>query len=95
MTEAQRQALVILEKSGELRPREFAKAMWPTSGGWMRTAKCGPNGAHRGGGMYLAAGGFLGKLVRAGLAVPTRGHGYKISEQGREALKAYREGGLL
>lgn len=71
------QALEILEAYPGLQPREFAKLMWPESPGWKRPSKCGNNGMHRGGGMYRAAGGFLGKLCKRGLAY------WKYIEAGR------------
>jgi hypothetical protein len=60
-------ALLIIKNHPEIHgPRDFARLMWPNSPAWRHYTKCG-SGVHRGGGMYLAAGGFLGKLIRAGL----------------------------
>jgi len=88
-------ALEILEANPGVRPREFARHFWPDSPGWMRACKCGPNGSHRGGGMYLAGGGYLGKLFNAGLAVVDSGgsrygRGYALSPAGRKALEKRR-----
>jgi len=66
LTEAQHKALKIVRDHGPIRPREFAKAMWPDSPGWKRHCKCGPGGCHQGGGMYTAGGAYLGKLARKG-----------------------------
>lgn len=95
LTRSQRRALIILRDHGPMMPRDFAEHMWPTSDGWHRYAKCGPKGVHQGGGMYRAAGAYLGKLCRLGLvehARNSRWNGYLISKEGRQAL---RQEGLL
>jgi len=66
LTPKQKRALEIIRKNPGIRPREFAKLMWPDSPRWRNMAKCG-YGVHQGGGMYLAAGGFMGKLNKLGL----------------------------
>ena len=87
MTKKQIRALTIIAAVEEIRPARFAEWMWPNSPGWTRVAKCG-HGSHRGGGMYLAAGGYLGKLRRKGWLW----HGfydhfsYRLSDEGRRAL---------
>ena len=73
-------ALVILRDHGPLRPREFAELMWPDSEGWLRYAKCGPYGSHKGGGMYLAGGGFLGRLRVKGLVEYGLNGSYMLSD---------------
>lgn len=84
-------ALKILRDARALMPRDFAHKMWPDSEGWDRQSKCGPKGAHRGGGMYLAAGGFLGRLCKRGLADRRydrhRRQTYVITAKGRRALR--------
>lgn len=66
LTEAQRKALEIIRQHPSIRPADFAERMWPDSDGHQRYHKCGPKGVTRGGMMAVAAGGFLGKLRRAG-----------------------------
>ena len=91
MTPATARALGVLHDYGPLRPREFARRMWPESDGWRRSCRCGPNGSHRGGGMYLAAGGYLGALTRRGL-VQRYGRGaYILSDAGLAALARDRQ----
>jgi DNA-binding transcriptional ArsR family regulator len=87
-------ALDVLEGE-ELTPSEFAKLMWPSSDGWRHPTKCGPNGSHKGGGMYLSAGGFLAKLERAGLVLVriardgTYQKRYRLSVAGKKLLAKY------
>lgn len=87
--------LRIVEQAGDLgiRPREFARAMWPDSPGWNRYVRSGPNGAHLGGGMYPAGGAFLGRLRNAGLTRRTQNGRYDtahaITPAGREFLRAH------
>lgn len=73
--------LQIVADAGDqgIRPREFARAMWPDSPGWQRSSRSGPNGTHRGGGMYLTGGAFLGRLERAGLTYHARNYEYDTS----------------
>ena len=90
LTPAQRRALEIVRDNPDIRPRIFANLMWPDSEGHRHHTKCGPRGSTRGGGMRLSAGGYLGKLSRAGLLVYTGhkyGSAYVISRAGEEALK--------
>jgi len=88
-------ALVVLHKAEKpLSPRAFAKLMWPDSPGWRRSARCGPNGVSRGGGMNLAAGGLLGKLAKQGLATlnfASSPPGWVLSEKGKHAVDALKE----
>lgn len=89
MTPSMTKALTILRDHGPIKPREFARLMWPDSPAWKLPAKAGPKGTHKGGGMYTAAGGYLGRLHRAGLAEhasdPTE---YRISRAGRARISA-------
>lgn len=94
LTEAQHRALEIFSEHGPLMPKDFAKKMWPDSDGWHRHAKCGPHGVHRGGGMYIAAGGYIGKLCRKGWVEFTRNrrfdyylNEYGITQEGRRVLR--------
>lgn len=82
-------ALHIVKDNYDIRPREFAKKMWPDSPGWQRSSRSGESGSHRGGGMYLAGGAYLGKLYNAGLLYVNfhqYGHGYSISQDGHKML---------
>jgi hypothetical protein len=85
-----RLALSILVDHGPLRPASFARKMWPKSEGWERYSNCGPNGARTGMGVEMAGGAFLGKLRKRGLVklvAEMYGHSYKISAEGRKALR--------
>lgn len=66
-------------------PKEFAKAMWPDSEGWQRVGNVG-HGAHRGAGMQLAGGSFLGKLRYQGLIWGGYDDPIMLTEKGRELL---------
>jgi len=88
LTEAQKKACQILRDHGPIRPREFAQKMWPDSPAWRHSCRCGPNGAHRGGGMYLAGGGYLGRLVHLGLAKYTGEFRYILSPLGQQLLQS-------
>ena len=87
-------ALRVVADNPGIRPREFAKAMWPDSPGWERSARSGPNGSHQGGGMYPAGGAFLGRLALAGLTRRTHSHeydtGHAITPAGQAMLDAAR-----
>lgn len=97
ITEKQRQALQIVKEHGPIRPREFAQFMWPDSPGWRHHSKCGPKGSHRGGGMYLAGGNYLGKLRKQGWIKKEYIHiwgdiwdkGYILTDEGYKVLKDY------
>ena len=86
LTAGQRRALEILRDEPDLLAKEFARLMWPDSDCWRHPVKCG-YGSHRGGGMYLAAGGFLGKLYHKGFTCRgKRPYTHAISKAGRTAL---------
>lgn len=60
-------ALTILNNRPDgLTPAWFAKDMWEDSPAWRRSYNTG-NGACRGKGMWLCAGGYLHRLERKGL----------------------------
>lgn len=93
LTDHQKKAILIIGQRGSVRPRQFARLFWPDSEGWQRHAKAGPHGVSQGGGMSLAAGGYLGKLRRKGLLKPNvqlmlrpteHGSIYTLSDKGRE-----------
>ena len=94
LTERQKKALVIIRDRGPIRPREFAMFMWPESDRWNNLVNCGKNGVHRGGGMYRAAGGYLGKLTKKKFIVEkivwTNGdwtsHGFYLTDYGKKVL---------
>ena len=93
LTDSQRRALEILRDNPGIRPREFGERMWPDSDCWQHRSKCGSRGVTVGGGMNLAAGGYLGKLYRLKLASCSVRHprysrdGWGLTQEGREALK--------
>lgn len=87
-------ALEIVARLGRVTPKLFAREMWPDSPGWRRCSKAGNNGVIKGGGMYLAAGGYLGKLSKRKLVTietDTTGRPWWIlSENGRRVLLSLR-----
>lgn len=95
LTAAQRRGLSILRDHGPLMPKDFAEKMWPDSEGWQRQARCG-YGVHPGGGMYTAAGGYLGKLRGRGWvrrSLEWHVNKYVITKEGLKALSATAPGG--
>lgn len=66
MTSSLIKALLIIKNHKPNRPVEFARLMWPDSECWLNSVKCGKNGTSVGGGMNLAAGGYLRKLQKTG-----------------------------
>lgn len=91
-------ALQLLRDDEDIhRPTEFARMMWPDSEGWQRVGKIG-HGSHRGVGMILAGGGFLGKLRAQGLIIISLDRDYRsysnnyyLTSEGRRILKEYEE----
>lgn len=95
LSKARRRALEILRDNPGVTAGRFGHLMWPDSEGHKHHTKCGNKGVSVGGGMNLAAGGFLGKLIRAGLVgcIHDR-HGryvglgeFHLTAEGRKALK--------
>jgi len=99
LSKARRRALEILRDNPGVTAGRFGHLMWPDAEGHKHHTKCGNKGVSVGGGMNLAAGGFLGKLIKAGLVVCTSdSHYYKgrvrfglgefhLAAEGRKALK--------
>ncbi len=86
-------ALLLIRNHGIDSPRQFARFMWPDSDGWKRRSRAGPKGVSRGGGMNLAAGGYLGKLERRKLisrSVTVR-LPYRLTEEGSAALDEWQK----
>jgi len=86
-------ALLLIRNHKIDSPRQFARFMWPDSDGWKRHSKAGPNGVSRGGGMNLAAGGYLGKLerrrlIRRSITVVLP---YRLTEEGSAALDEWKK----
>lgn len=92
MTPAVRLSLEILADRGPLSPSEFAHQYFPRDhDGWQRSCKCGAYGSHRGGGLVLWAGGWLGKLRAQGLVTAAyrqtgQLQGHVLTAAGRAAL---------
>lgn len=95
LTSFQIKALKVIREHGPIRPREFAKHMWPNSDGWRRSMTVGrnANGSVRGAGMCLAGGGYLGKLaqknfVRRKWSFIISGYflGYELTLEGQKIL---------
>tara|TARA_R110000772_G_C13310332_1_gene440582 strand:- start:13509 stop:13814 length:306 start_codon:yes stop_codon:yes gene_type:complete len=95
ITDKTAKALEILdvEYGRDLSAGQFAMQMWPDSDGWKRVKNTG-NGATSGKGMWLSGGSYLAKLrkrdlvwndIKGGTSV------WKISSNGRIALKEYKE----
>lgn len=96
LTKSQAKALRILKEYDEpIRPREFARRMWPDSECWTHWTKCGNKGVSRGGGMSLAGGGYLGKLMKRGWVYShysqIYGLSYALSIAGRAVMREYDE----
>lgn len=87
-------ALRILNDVVVERPRQFGLLFWGRDHpGWQRNTRCG-HGTSRGGGMNLAAGGYLGKLRKQGLVYELSGAAIKrwvLTPAGRAALADYQE----
>ena len=61
-------ALNILFLHDIQQPSTFGEMLWGRDHpGYNRVSRCGPSGSRRGGGMDMAAGGYLGKLRKQGL----------------------------
>lgn len=92
MTKSVRRALETLRRVGEVYPRRFAREMWPDSPCWKHHTKAGNKGVMLAGGMNLAAGGYLAKLMKRGLVSlrysSTSQPFYSLSMEGRKALEA-------
>jgi len=100
LTRPQKRALTILDQHAPLRPREFAKRMWPDSPGWKRLHNCGPYGASAGTMMPMCGGAYLAKLGYRGWVRPqwryTVGRrayfcGYVLTSKGRELVNGLKE----
>ena len=93
LTDKQRRALEIIRKHGdEIRcPTDFARFMWPDAEGWRKVGKCG-YGSSYGVGMRLGAGGYLGRLRKAGLVDwvyrEYDGRRFFLTDKGKKALGA-------
>ena len=89
MSTKQVHALMILRDHGPLTPREFARLMWPPdTPGWSQPQRCGPHA----GGMSLAAGALLARLLKAGLCQPAYWtYQRELTDAGRQALQAQAE----
>jgi hypothetical protein len=91
ITDKRAKALAIIENNRIDMPSSFARLMWPGNPAWKRPSKAGPNGSAHGGGMRLAGGAFLGKLIKAELV---RRSGlsniYYLTIDGENSLAEYR-----
>lgn len=84
LTPKQRQALELLRDHQIDSPTQFARLMWPDADGWRRVGRCGLNGSTRGVGMRLGAGGYLGRLRKAGFI----DHSNRLTPAGHAALES-------
>lgn len=84
-------------KGGFTSPAWIANAVFPDDHpGWTRSCKCGPYGSHRGSGLVMMMGGYLGKLKRADPPLVEswyRGsdRGHRLTAEGRAMLKVNKE----
>ena len=91
LTDTQKKALTIIRDHKVGYPRQFGELLWGRDHpGWRRISKAGPCGSTVGGGMNLAAGGYLGKLWKKGWIRPPfrAGQSYRLTEAGRQELEA-------
>lgn len=89
LTDSQTKALTIIRDNKIHYAAEFARLYFDEGNpGWRRISRCGAYGSSRGGGLILFAGGYLGKLRKAGL-ISGIGSGYqfRLTENGRDALE--------
>lgn len=90
LSEPLKKALTIIRDRKPERPSDFAFLMWGDSPKWQNTTKAGKNGVSKGGGMNLAAGGYLGKLKSQGLIVISIGkfgNVYRLTPKAIQLLK--------
>lgn len=92
-TQAKALSIIVAHGSEITRPADFAGFMWPDSECWTNRTSCG-YGTSIGGGMPLAAGGYLGKLEKAGLVRWHSGKGeydrkWTLTDKGEQELKNY------
>jgi hypothetical protein len=89
LTETQARALQIIREHNIVMARQFARFMWPVSDGWSTHTNCG-RGVSKGGGMNLAAGGYLGKLRRRKLINGTGGgRRFVLTDLGIRSLEVF------
>lgn len=89
ITEKTRKALFILDQNPGITAARFAALMWSDSAARSRVYNTG-NGATRGKGMWLSAGGYLSKLKSRGLVYIWITEGgqntFRLSSEGKNAL---------
>lgn len=86
MTDRQKEAMTILLEVPGITARFFAKRFWPDNDMHLRP-KNGGNGSQKGKGAWLAAGSYMGKLIKKGMVRHTRNYGYELTAQGIKELK--------
>lgn len=88
-------ALEIIRDYGPITPKRFAEFFWPRDKWTWAIINTGRGGAHKGRGMYIAAGCYLAKLAKAGWAREIwrnsfghyRREGYILTDEGKRILK--------
>ena len=79
---------LIMGEGGSVKPKRFAKLAWPSSPKWETLRRCGKSGVHKGMGMYVAAGQYLGRLAKKGYLEKDKKTGkYMITEAGANFLE--------
>lgn len=88
LTPAQRKGLEILKEHGPLRPREFAKLMWPDSPAWNRRTKGRRTGTIAGavGGTMPMLGAKLLRRLQDLACAADYDNDWRITERGRQRL---------
>lgn len=99
ITAKQARALAFIAREAITHPAHLAHLLWPGDPGWSRSMKCGrnENGLQKGAGLMMAAGGYLGRLAKAGLIFNYHvfGNGTRepaaLTELGKQLLAEYKE----
>lgn len=83
----QETALRLVRLNGPVKPSTFAKLLWPRNPKWKTRVKGGHGTTRLGGGLNIAAGGYLGRLAARKLVKKTT-NGYEITAAGSKRLEA-------
>lgn len=83
----QESALRLIRLNGPVKPATFAMLLWPRNPLWKKAVKGGHGTMRVGGGLCIAAGGYLGRLAARKLVKKTA-DGYEITAAGSKRLEA-------
>lgn len=90
ITRSELLALRVIKEAGDVRPEQFARAMWPDSPSWRSHSRVsGGRGVVTGAGIRLRAGSYLRRLERKGLLCLRwkTYNTYTLTSRGREILE--------